>query len=175
MKRSSSYKSKKQVVCREGRHRHYTDSECIDFNKQEHKGEDEANSEHEDNDEETDLSLTLTSQNPSRIDVKTLRKKKVIQIKILINSCLSNLHIKVSKSDFPTYCLDANQFFIHEVTSEKQVSSVTLWKGRKNILNMKDEGTIMSVKGTVRGVKNRVRAGIATFLQDRSRMVRTEK
>ena len=71
--------------------------------------------------------------------------------------------------------MDANQFFIHQVTSEKQVSSVTLWKGKKNILNMKDEGTIMSVKGTVRGVKNRVRAGIATFLQDRSRMVRAKK
>ena len=81
----------------------------------------------------------------------------------------------MSKSNFPTYCMDANQFFIHQVTSEKQVSSVTLWKGKKNILNMKDEGTIMSVKGTVRGVKNRVRAGIATFLQDRSRMVRAKK
>ena len=80
VKRSSSYKSKKQGVCREGRHRHYTDSECIDINKQEDMG-DESKSDHEDNDEETDLSLTLTSQNPSRIDVKTLRKKKVIILK----------------------------------------------------------------------------------------------
>ena len=31
-------------------------------------------------DEEEDLSLILTSQNPARIDVRTLRKKKVIII-----------------------------------------------------------------------------------------------
>ena len=31
-------------------------------------------------DEEEDLSLILTSQNPARIDVRTLRKKKVITI-----------------------------------------------------------------------------------------------
>ena len=30
--------------------------------------------------EEEDLSLILTSQNPARIDVRTLRKKKVITI-----------------------------------------------------------------------------------------------
>ena len=35
------------------------------------------------------------------------------------------------------------------------------------------EDTIMSGKGTVRGVKNRVRAGIATFLQDQSKKVIT--
>ena len=44
----------------------------------------------------------------------------------------------------------------------------------RNMLNRKEEANIMSVKGTVRGVKNRVRAGIATFLQDRSRMVRAK-
>ena len=37
---------------------------------------------------------------------------------------------------------------------------------QRNILSMKKEETILSVKGTVRGVKNRVRAGIATFLQE---------
>ena len=39
-------------------------------------------------------------------------------------------------------------------------------------MNM-EEYNIMSGKGTVRGVKNRVRAGIATFLQDQSKKVIT--
>ena len=34
-----------------------------------------------------------------------------------------------------------------------------------------EDETIMSKKGTVRGVKNRVRAGIATFLQDQTNKV----
>jgi len=40
---------------------------------------------------------------------------------------------------------------------------------RSNILDIREGGdTIRSVRGTVRGVKNRVRAGIATFLQDQT-------
>lgn len=37
--------------------------------------------------------------------------------------------------------------------------------GLKNVLGCEDSKAIRSAKGTVRGVKNRVRAGIATFLQ----------
>ncbi|GJQ77335.1 hypothetical protein Trydic_g20750 [Trypoxylus dichotomus] len=37
--------------------------------------------------------------------------------------------------------------------------------GLKNVVGCEDSKTIRSAKGTVRGVKNRVRAGIATFLQ----------
>ncbi|KAK9681231.1 Glutaredoxin [Popillia japonica] len=37
--------------------------------------------------------------------------------------------------------------------------------GLKNVIGCEDSKTIRSAKGTVRGVKNRVRAGIATFLQ----------
>ena len=37
---------------------------------------------------------------------------------------------------------------------------------------MKEEANIMSVKGTVRGVKNRVKTGIATFLQDHKKKVK---
>ena len=66
--------------------------------------------------------------------------------------------------------MDANQFFINEVSPTKELRNTTLWKGQKNILNNKED-TIMSMKGTVRGVKNRVRAGIATFLQDGNKRV----
>ena len=41
----------------------------------------------------------------------------------------------------------------------------------RNMLNMKEEANIMSVKGTVRGVRNRVKTGIATFLQDQKKKV----
>ena len=40
---------------------------------------------------------------------------------------------------------------------------------------MKEEANIMSVKGTVRGVKNRVKTGIATFLQDQKKKVKKQK
>ena len=66
-------------------------------------------------------------------------------------------------------------FFLNEDDKTEYTSHDREWVGQRNILNMKEEDTIMSVKGTVRGVKNRVRAGIATFLQDRSRMVRAKK
>ena len=41
-----------------------------------------------------------------------------------------------------------------------------MWSGHRNILTGEDDETILSRRGTVRGVKNRVRAGIHTFLQD---------
>ena len=71
--------------------------------------------------------------------------------------------------------MDANQFFMNEVSPVKELRSMTLWKGQKNILNNKEEDPIMSLKGTVRGVKNRVRAGIATFLEDKSKRVRKQE
>ena len=71
--------------------------------------------------------------------------------------------------------MDANQFFMNEVSPVKELRSMTLWKGQKNILNNKEEDPIMSLKGTVRGVKNRVRAGIAPFLEDKSKRVRKQE
>ena len=43
-------------------------------------------SDYEIENDEADLSLTLTTQNPSRIDVKTLRKKKVNKLKPKLKS-----------------------------------------------------------------------------------------
>jgi hypothetical protein len=68
--------------------------------------------------------------------------------------------------------MDANQFYINEGSPSKLFNNATLWRGQKDLMNM-EEDTIMSGKGTVRGVKNRVRAGIATFLQDQSKKVIT--
>ena len=71
--------------------------------------------------------------------------------------------------------MENEKFFINEGAPSKHINSVTLWRGQKDILNVKEEDTIVSVKGTVRGVKNRVRAGIATFLQDQNRKVTLKK
>ena len=46
-----------------------------------------------------------------------------------------------------------------------------MWSGHRNILTAEDDETILSRRGTVRGVKNRVRAGIHTFLQDHAGQV----
>ena len=62
-------------------------------------------------------------------------------------------------------------YFLNEIDKGEDIRHDMLWKGQRNILNGKEEETIMSKKGTVRGVKNRVRAGIATFLQDQTRKV----
>jgi len=107
----------------------------------------------EEEEEEEDLSLILTNQNPARIDVRTLRKKKV------------------SRSEFASYCEETSHFFVNEqgATGEEE-DEVGEWRGRRSdILDIREGGdTIRSVRGTVRGVKNRVRAGIATFLQDQT-------
>ena len=43
--------------------------------------------------------------------------------------------------------------------------------GIRDILSVEKAGTIRSVKGTVRGVRNRVRAGITTYLQGKTSKV----
>lgn len=48
---------------------------------------------------------------------------------------------------------------------QKDLDDDELFAGYKDILGNSTSSTIRSAKGTVRGVKNRVRAGIATFLQ----------
>lgn len=61
-------------------------------------------------------------------------------------------------------------FHLNENVEEKQeqpdvVEKDETFAGYKDILGDDGASTIRSAKGTVRGVKNRVRAGIATFLQ----------
>lgn len=52
----------------------------------------------------------------------------------------------------------------HVIPKSKTVTDET-FAGYKDLLNSDGSSTIRSAKGTVRGVKNRVRNGIATFLQ----------
>ena len=75
----------------------------------------------------------------------------------------------MSKSNFASYCLNNQRFILHGSDEHDYISHDREWVGQRNT---KEEGTIMSVKGTVRGVKNRVKAGIASFLQDQNRKVK---
>ena len=76
------------------------------------------------------------------------------------------LPFQVSKSDFATFCLKNQNFLLDDEIG----NNVDNGYG-SNILNMKEEANIMSLKGTVRGVKNRVKTGIASFLQDQKKKV----
>ena len=51
------------------------------------------------------------------------------------------------------------------------MNMMTIRRDQRSILNKKEEDDVFSLKDSVRGVKNRVRAGIATFIQDQSRKV----
>lgn len=73
----------------------------------------------------------------------------------------------VSSLTYDTDCY--YNFHLNENQEEEEVAPVTInenetFAGYKDILS-DGSSTIRSAKGTVRGVKNRVRAGIATFLQ----------
>lgn len=65
------------------------------------------------------------------------------------------------------YKFHLNENVIEEEKKElaKDNDDDELFAGYKDILGNGSSSTIRSAKGTVRGVKNRVRAGIATFLQ----------
>jgi len=93
------------------------------------------------------LSLLLTSQNPSRIDVMTIRRNKV------------------SKSKFEDYCCSLLEEDHHQMKQNN--SSDTLCDKKllaiNHLYNDESSEAILSVRGTVRGIKNRVRAGIQTF------------
>lgn len=84
------------------------------------------------------------------------------------------LEASIAKSANYTYEADKyykfhlNENVIEEENKEVEVKDPQdeeLFAGYKDILGTNTSSTIKSAKGTVRGVKNRVRAGIATFLQ----------
>lgn len=73
----------------------------------------------------------------------------------------------VSSLTYDTDCY--YNFHLHENREEEEVTPIAIidnetFAGYKDLLS-DGSSTIRSAKGTVRGVKNRVRAGIATFLQ----------
>ena len=68
---------------------------------------------------------------------------------------------QVSRSNFPSFC---SQNLIIQPDEESDDYP-------RNILAMKEEAAIMSMKGTIRGMRNKVKTGIKTFLQDQSKKV----
>lgn len=63
------------------------------------------------------------------------------------------------------YNFHMNEHLNDSVVPLKTVVENDTFAGHKDLLMGDGASTIRSAKGTVRGVKNRVRAGIATFLQ----------
>lgn len=61
-----------------------------------------------------------------------------------------------------------------EVNVDKNVNDDETFAGVKDYLNREKPAAITSAKGTIRGVKNRVKAGIATFLQMQENKVSPE-
>ena len=89
----------------------------------------------------------------------------------VIFSILNILPFQVTRSDFATFCSKNHNFIQDEDNTIGNVRHDVENGYERNIINMKEEANIMSVKGTVRGVKNRVKTGIATFLQDQKKKV----
>ena len=102
----------------------------------------------------------------------------------------------MSRSDFASYCSEHSEFFLNEQGGERSSGGEEGdWRGRRGDITDTREGgdtiryivgtifiyhagkeyhprlLLRSMRGTVRGVKNRVRAGIATFLQDQTAKV----
>ena len=67
---------------------------------------------------------------------------------------------------FQEFCKESRKSYLLQNVSESSNGQATLWKGHKNIHVVEEDTNIMSPRGTVRGVRNRVRAGIATFVHD---------
>ena len=78
---------------------------------------------------------------------------------------------QVSKANFASFCLEKLNFPLNYGDTIGNMIKNVEDGYERNILNLKEEANIMSVKGTVRGVKNRVKTGIATFLQDQKKKV----
>ena len=109
------------------------------------------------------VNMTLTLISPNLFTDKT----------ILVNLTTSKilLYLSVGPSKCPEL-LHGHQPVLNQAVQSMNI--VTIKSGQRNILNKKEEDTIISLKGSVRGMQNRVRAGIATFEQDQSRKVMEE-
>nr|CAH7763730.1 unnamed protein product [Callosobruchus chinensis] len=99
--------------------------------------------------------------------------KLSIPTKIDEKSYEERLQDEESKRRSQEPIVDTYQFHLNEkadITESNRLDAIVedeTFAGYKDLLGMGSDGTstIRSAKGTVRGVKNRVRAGIATFLQ----------
>lgn len=109
-------------------------------------------------------SLTSNTSKTSIISESTYEDRK--QDKIKQELCYSSHYFDTDK--FYDFHLNEKQFdetVKSVVKSESEVPELEFFAGIKDYKNEDAPSTIRSSKGTIRGVKNRVRAGIATFLQ----------
>ncbi|KOB79000.1 Glutaredoxin domain-containing cysteine-rich protein [Operophtera brumata] len=110
-------------------------------------------------------SLTSNTSKTSIICESTYEDRK--QDKMKQELCYSSHYFDTDK--FYDFHLNEKQFDETvksvSVKSESDVPELEFFAGIKDYKNEDAPSTIRSSKGTIRGVKNRVRAGIATFLQ----------
>ena len=109
------------------------------------------------------VNMTLTLISPNLFTDKTIlfnltTSKILLYLSVALSKCHELLH--------------GHQPVLNQAVQSMNI--VTIKSGQRNILNKKEEDTIISLKGSVRGMQNRVRAGIATFEQDQSRKVMEE-
>lgn len=129
------------------------------------------NSEAKRNVETESLPANLCSKTPLISESTYEERKKQDQIK-QEQMCYSSHYFDTDK--YYDFHLNEKQFDEDKsvksvsVESESDASEVEFFAGIKDYKNEEAPSTIRSSKGTIRGVKNRVRAGIATFLQMQS-------
>ncbi|GBP39532.1 Glutaredoxin domain-containing cysteine-rich protein CG31559 [Eumeta japonica] len=103
------------------------------------------------------------------IVIETTYEERNIEDETKTNKqCYSGDYFDTDK--FYDFHLNEKQFDVEEIKSDSvkgvdEIDSVEYFAGIKDFKNEESPSTIKSSKGTIRGVKNRVRAGIATFLQ----------
>lgn len=109
-------------------------------------------------------------QRPPLVNESTYEDRKIEEKQksneLIESSIVKNVNYKYEADKY--YKFHLNENVIEEEKKEVAVKDPTedeLFAGYKDILGSNTSSTIRSAKGTVRGVKNRVRAGIATFLQ----------
>ena len=76
---------------------------------------------------------------------------------------------QISRSNFATFC-SKNLNIQPDEESDDHENHYP-----RNILAIKEEAAIISVTGPIRGMRNRVKTGIKTFLQDQNKKVSSRK
>ncbi|KAK6637196.1 hypothetical protein RUM44_007610 [Polyplax serrata] len=114
---------------------------------------------------------------PSHPSVKPPKKKGLdVEERTYEDRKLNAQSIKVNK--ICAMDLDADLFYkfhLSENFREDGSNDEETFAGIKDYLSREKSSAITSAKGTIRGVRNRVKAGIATFLQMQENKVRTRK
>ncbi|PSN51143.1 hypothetical protein C0J52_20580 [Blattella germanica] len=102
------------------------------------------------------------------------RQKETAEKQATSNKIVNN-GLTFDTDKFYKFHLNEHATEVKDNVQQSQVENEETFAGYKDLLQDKElSSTIRSAKGTVRGVKNRVRAGIATFLQLHSTKVRHE-